>query len=424
MASFNLEALKRSGSKPAGTQDYGFLIDQLSIKQNQLESDGKLSSGDYDILESMAKKLYTNPGLTPDQRSSISVKISSYQSDKKINSFKDTSDIDKLNRDVKDANSKAKNLFITDPTKYLKANGAIEKAKLDKLTATIERVEASQGDATKYYDERDTTLLDYQNTLQALDDIEKKNPNTNYATYMVTNSYGEIVDMKVGKIGSVTGYIPTNGTYGGLPIYGKTNRVNELGKNVFTLGDQNFVEGKEVVATADGYANQKKLILEGMSTRGTAINKGKVEVDPTKLRAQNEIRREGWAEGDKGTIYQRGTDGNYTKYLNTDKAKLGLKDGDVLKLDSYKEQAILPYVATTTDAMANNVPPPMPPAPVAPTVGTTSPSMTSTTTPSITPKGTKNTGGAPTERSSQTASGVAGGMMGKVKSFFGGLFGK
>jgi len=417
MPYINAYKLKGSG----GTQDYGFLVDQLDIKKNQLEADGMLSPGDYAVLTDMARKLYTNPGLTPAQRSNVQVKISDYQSKSKLQTLKDTNDIQRLNRDVKDTKMTAKSLAVNNPAMFLKANADAEKAKIDRLTNMIDQTENAMGDATKYYDERDQAMLDYQDALQAQNDVETKNPQSNYATYMVTNSYGEVVDIKVGKVGTVSGYIPTNATYGGLQVYGKINLVNDSGKNVFSIGGQNFVEGKDIVTGPDGATSVKKLTLEGTSKGGgITVNAGKVEIATPTLRAQNEVRRGGWAEGQSGVLYQKGEDGNYTKYINQTKEQLGLKDGDLMKLGTSTEQSILPYATKTVDSMADNVPPPMPQAPV--TSSVTPP--TSTTTSTTTPKGRSNTGGAPTERAPETAQGVSGGVMSKVKGFFGSLFGK
>jgi hypothetical protein len=47
MANFDFSGI---GVKAKTSADYGFLVDKLDIKRNQLESDGKLSPGDYDLL--------------------------------------------------------------------------------------------------------------------------------------------------------------------------------------------------------------------------------------------------------------------------------------------------------------------------------------------------------------------------------------
>lgn len=420
MAYINAYKLKGAGG---GTQDYGFLVDQLEIRKNQLEADGNLSPGDYDLLTKMARQLYTNPGLTPAQRSNISVKISDYESQAKVKTIKDNGSVDRLNRDIKDTKMEAQSLTIGTPENFLRANAATEKIRVDKLQNEADRLDASFDDSSKVRDELDVARLDYLDALQALDDVQKKNPKSNYAAYAVTNSYGEVVSMEVKKVGTVSGYIPTNGTYGGLPLYGKINRVNESGKNVFSIGGQNFIEGKDIVTGPDGVSTVKKLTLEGSAKKGSniTVNVGTTEVGLPTLRSQNEVRRGGWAEGQNGTLYQRGEDGNYTKYVNQTKEQLGLKDGDAFRLSTTTEQSIAPYTMKTIDPVSDNVPPPMPPAPA-----TSTAAIPTETTPALAPasKGRPNTGGAPTERAPSDAQGLASRVTGGVKSFFGSLFGR
>jgi hypothetical protein len=430
MANFNLQALKRSGTPAASSSEgYNFLVDQIAIKRNQLEADGKLSPGDYKLLGDMAKGIYTNPSLSNNQRSNVAVQISDFESKSASEVINNTSDIDKLNRDVKETAMTAQSLVINNPELFLKTNADAVKAKIDRLDAIIDQKSSSFDHATKYQDERDEAMLDYLDALQALEDVETKNPETNYATYLITNSYGEVVDAKVGKIGSQSGYIPTNGSYGGLPIYGKINRINESGKNVFQLGNQKFIESQNIVSGPDGVSTQKKLLLEGTSNKGYATNAGYIDVDMTGIRSQNEIRRGGYALGVNGTIYKKELDGNYTKFVNTSPEKLGLRDGDLYRMSTSTEQSIIPFASNTVDDMA---PPPLKLDFNGPTGPWSEPAGMSTQpglggqqqAPEAQPKGRPNTGGAPEERSPESASGIAGKAIAGVKGFLGGLFGK
>lgn len=420
MANFDVSFLNKNLQKPSST-DYGFLIDQLDIKKNQLSADGKLSPGDYKILTTEARKIYAHPGLSDAQRSSIDVRISSYNSDSSTTELKDSQNLSKVDRDIKDGTSQVQMVYANNPEMFVMAKGDLIKSNIDEINSNIDNMESSGQDASAQYDKRDALMQEYSDTLYALNDIQTKNPNSNYGVYAVTSSRGEIVDLKIGKVGSTTGYLPTNGTYGGLPLYGKANRTNDAGKNVFTIGNQNFVEGQNLVSGPDGVSTLRKLVLEGTAKGGYSINAGNVEVTSptTPIKSQSVIPPGGWGEGSNGFLYQRSTDGNsYTKYVGTDKTKLGIKDGDVMRLPTYYEQSVLKDAIQTQD----NTPvisTPLPPTGTIPQVSTSTP----TTTPS-TPKGTSNTGGAPKVRSPQTTQGIAGSLIDKAKGFLGGLFGK
>ena len=204
MANFDVSFLNPK-LRGTSSQDYGFLVDQLDIKRNQLEADGKLSPGDYKLLTAEAQKIYAHPGLTPAQRSNIEVKISSYQSDSNKNLSKDANNISRINREIKDDMSKIGLRFSNQPTKFLEAQAAAYNAKIDSLSESINQLEAAGDDATEHYNELTTTLDDYNNTLQALDDVTNYKggsaPTSNYAAYVVTNSKGEVVDLKVDRVG-------------------------------------------------------------------------------------------------------------------------------------------------------------------------------------------------------------------------------
>ena len=139
------------------------------------------------------------------------------------------------------------------------------------------------------------------------------------------------------------------------------------------------------------------------------------------IKSQSVIAPGGWGEGSNGFLYKRSDDGNtYTKYIGTDKTKLGIKDGDVMRLPTYYEQSVLKDAVQTQDNTPT-IPTPMPVTGTTP-VASTSP-VTSTSTAPV-GKGTVNTGGAPEVRSPQTAQGIAGNLIDKAKGFLGGLFGK
>lgn len=404
--------------RKSSSQDYGFLVDNLSIKETQLGADGKLSPGDYDSLISDARALYAHPGLTPQQRSNIEVKIAQYNAAKQKDSLATNNDISRLNRDVKDDMAKIIQRYGNDPAKFLAAKSALLTAKIDQLSSSINQIETSGDDATAHRNELTTSLQDYQDVAQALEDVKKGGTGSNYATYLTTNSRGEIVDMDIARVGSKTGYMPTNGTYSGLPVYGKPNKFDN-GKPTFQFGNQNFVQSDTLTTSPDGVTQQKVLVAGGGGRGGITVNGGNVAIDPSQVRTQGALRPGSWAQGEKG-IYQVQPDGSYKKYINADKAKLGISDGDIISIPRSMEQGIIPQVKETIDS-SMPVPPPQPSVPqVAPA---TTPGAATSTQAAPTAGGSPKTP-APTVRAPQDASGTAAATSTPAKGFFARLFGQ
>lgn len=419
MANFDVSFLNPKMKKSSGaSKDYGFLIDSLAIKKNALESDGKLSPGDYDLLEAEAQKMYAHPGLTEAQRSNIEVQISSFRSDKAKNVIKDSGDIARINREVKDDLATATRLVANDPAKFLSARAMTLDAKIDRLSESIDLAEEAGDDASPYYNELTASLQEYNDTFAAIEDIESWDgasaPKSNYAAYVVTNKNGEVVDLKIDRVGGTTGYLETNGVYGGLPLYGKVNR-KEFGKNVFVLGSQTYQAADMVIPGPDGSLKPAMLFetnsIQGKKGGYTIAESGYVPVNLDGVRTQTAIRPGGWMEGDKGFLYQMQEDGSYKKYVNYDKEELGISDNDILRMPRSFEQGILGSVRETVDgSIAPEVP--------VPAVGTSTPMGVgmSTTTPTgaqvpAQSGGRPNTGGAPTERVGSRAMDVAGKAM-------------
>ena len=146
MAVFDVSFLNPNAKRGSG--GYGVLVDQLSILENQLESNGKLSAGDYDYLTSEAEKLRNHPSLTNDQRSNVDVKISAYKKGKQVSGLKDTQDIGRLNREMKDDFNKNSLLFENNPKVLLKANADALQAKLEMLTDSITSREGASDDSS------------------------------------------------------------------------------------------------------------------------------------------------------------------------------------------------------------------------------------------------------------------------------------
>ncbi len=427
MPSFDISFLNK-GTRKSNSQDYGFLVDQLDIKQSQLESDGKLSPGDYDLLRGEAQKIYSHPGLTPAQRSNIEVKLASYEKSKKVTTIKDTEDLGRLDREAQDDNTRATMLFANDPNKFLTAQAAVQKAKIDQLASSIDRLDTAGDDSSSYANSYNNALNDYNDTLQALDDIEQNDgtkPSSNYAAYVTTNARGEVVSMKVGRIGAQSGYLETNGIYGGLPLYGKVNK-KENGKNIFTIGAQTFSGNDVMVPGPDGTFTSAKLTSSDKqkTTRGgfTIGSAGYTPVDLTQVRAQGTVRPGGYVQGSKGFIYQMKDDGTYKKYVSTDKKTLGINDNDIISVPSSYEKNITRNVTETIDGSIP-IPAPIPSNPAPQVGGAPAPQQGNPGTTEIPMRPGLSRTPSPTQRAPQDASGVADQTKKGVGGFFSRLFG-
>ena len=426
MAVFDVSFLNPNAKRSGG--GYGILTDQLSILENSLEVDGKLSPGDYDRLVGEATRIRNHPGLTAEQRSNLDVKISAYGKGKKVSDLKDSSDIARLNREVQDTASTNSMLFANDPQKLLRSHADTLQAKLERLTDSINSFEGAGDDASDHVNEYNETLSRWQDSLQALSDTEAYKsgsaPTSGMAAYIKTNSRGEITGIEIDADGvSKQGYVETNGVYGGLRIYGKARKEGD--RKVFKLGDARFSAAD--ISTPDpsnplGFkANplvaESSLQVPGGAGSPSIARKGTVyNIDPTKLRVQGYVPANGWAEGDKGTLYQRQSDGKYKKYINADKSALGIDDGDILRVPRFMESSINSSVNETIDG-AGNIPLPTPSLP---------PTPTSSATPSPIPGslgGGEPRTPSPTERAPRTAGGIAGKALGAAKGFFKGIFG-
>lgn len=418
--SFANKKTKKSSS------NYGFLVDQLSIYESQLEADGKLSPGDFKALEKKAMEIYSHPGLSNDQRSNIQVKIASYKSQGTRKKLGEQQDISLLNRELDDESRKASMLLGNNPVNFLRAQVAAQSARVAQLAESINSLDAVGNDATSHLNEYNQALLDYQDSIEALDYVEKyqagSGPKSDYVAYLTTNSRGEIVDVKISREGSKSGYLETNGLYGGMKIYGKLNR-KENGKNVFVLGNTRFSGADVVIPGPDGTLKTNVLFDEknqkGKSGVFTSAVASYTDVDPTTLKTQSAIRTGGYAQGEKGFIYKKNEDGTYTKYVNSDPAKLGIEENDLIRIPRSLESSIIGNVTETVDSAIQPqlpVPTNFTPATVQPSVATTAPA---TTTPPVAGRSPA----APTERAPQSNQGIASRAMGAARGFLGRLFG-
>lgn len=439
MANFNFAGLSKSFK--SAPSDYSVLINSLDIKQKQLEADGKLSPGDYDVLTKMAQGLYAHPGLTTANRSQIQVKMAGYQSQKSQNTIADNANITRLNNEASDDNSQITMRFANDPKKFLQAKSASLAAKIDQLSESIDTLRNAGSDASSQQNELTKSLTEYQDTHQALADVESydgaSQPASDYAAYVITNAKGEIVDMKIDRVGGVSGYNETNGSYGGLPLYGKLNRKDESGNKIFKLGSQTFSAPDLVTPNADGTmkpsvlfdSSKQKSAGGGFSVAGS----GYTPVDLATVRPQGAVPTGGWVKGQKGVLYQANPDGSYKKFVNYNREALGIADNDIISVPQSMEQGIAKNANETHDGtqpltfptgsgvMPLNTSGAMP----EPDMKSAIQQMQAPAAAPATPTGPvgRPQSGAPVTRAPSTAGGIAGAALGAAKGFLGSIFG-
>ena len=429
MATFDVSFLNPKLQK-SSSQDYGFLTDQLTIKENSLAADGKLSPGDYDLLVAEGQKLYGHPGFTPAQRSNLSVKISSWQKSKKTSSLNDSQDITRLNNEVKDDGLKNSMLLANNPAVFMKATLASTKAKLNSLSESINNIQDAGGDASSHLLEYENTLNTYNDQLQASEDMTNYQaapsgkPSSAFAAYVTTNSKGEVTGVTIDKAGAKTGYAETNGMYGGLSIYGNAKIIN--GKQTFKFGDQTFSAANLLVPDPQNpgsFKNNKLVSESSQSALGAGRTKATagqyIDVTPSTIRSQSAIPTGTYALGSKGFIYQAKEDGSYKKMVNYTPQSLGIDPNDIPSIPKdYENNLIIPKVSETVDG-SNPINVPLPST----SINTGGPAVNQSTPQQTTSGGRPNTP-SPTVRAPQSSEGIASRALGAAKSFLGGLFGK
>jgi len=437
MPSFDFSGI---GKKPQASQDYGFLVDSLEILENKLASDGKMSPGDYKLLKQKAQQIYSNPGLTPAQRSNIDVKISRYDRDANTGVLRDTSDIARLNRDIENDKKGIVSAFGNDPMSVIRGNQALLEVKMFRLRNTVEDQERAGDDSSEAQMELMKTQNEWLDSNAALEFAQTykpgSGPSPDFVLDIETNTRGEIRDVKVSRSGdNRTGYLPTSATLGGFSVRGKVNSKisSQEGKNVFKIGDQTFSAANVLRPGADGRMKADTLVADSQQTalgsrgmtRGTSEY---LELTPANLRIQRSSDPGEYIQT-KDSIYKDLGDGRYERYVGATKDQLGIDDSDLL---TNLPEGILNTVRSNTVKTIDTGPGFMPsndvqfgtPKPAAPT----GPSLQNAfAIPDAASYGAQLTGSPktpqPTVRAPQTAGGVAKGPLQQAKSFLGSLFG-
>lgn len=425
MTVFNLSFLNKSATK---SKDYGYLVDQVSIKENQLASDGKLSQGDYDLLSEEIRNIYNHPGLTQDQRSNLDVKLSQYKESKSTSRLKDVQDISRLTRESEDDLRNATMYLGSDPQLLMEAVADSYDIKMSKLKDSIDQISNSGGDPSQHLAELEETYdkwEDVNNALSSTKNYKGGAPVSDISVYLTTNSKGEISDIKFGRVNEYSGYAETNGVYGGLKIYGKINR-KENGKDVFQLGGTKFSAEKKLIFDESTGSVQTSSVLQSERVGGGQMFSKGMQfdvIDPAALKIQRNISPGGYAIGKNGSIYEKLDNGAYRKYVNTQLGNLNVNENDVMKLPSYMEEGILNNVSETIDG--SKAFKPTVPAETVPGVSQGpvqfGPQQQSTSVSASSTPGRARSG-SPTSKAPAQSQGIAGRTIDAAKSFLGGFF--
>lgn len=377
------------------------ILDQLTIKENQLAADGNLSPGDYDLLISSARNLATHAGMTPSERSGLLVKISGWEKSKSTDAISHGSDITALNDNYNDDLTKNVRLFGGNPEVLMQANLAAVNAKLQQLSDSINALDAAGTDSSKQLNEYNQTLNSYLDMRQASIDVGKNTgsgkPTSNMAYFVSTNEKGEITDIKLDRAGTKTGYAPTNAIYGGLQVYGHANTDAVSGKKVFQFGNTKYSGADLSMPGPDGTFKPNTLTAEDQqsgnpNTFTTAPTSWK-PVDPAAVRVQSYVPDGGWAKGSNNIYYKNLGNGQYQKYVNADPKILGIDPTNSISIPKSMEASIARQATAPTVDGAG--PLSAPDLPGTPGLG----GFPTSTSPTSTPNGAPIAPGVPTSES-------------------------
>jgi len=431
MPSFDFSGI----SKKSSSQDYGFLVDSLEIMENRLASDGKLSPGDQKLLKQKAQQIYANPGLSNAQRSNIEVKISRYDRDAATTNLKDTSDLNRINRDIQNETKNVVSAVGNDPISVLTGKQALLEMKLFRLKEIAANEERAGDDSSATQLELSKTQNEWLDTNAALEFTKTYQPgsapSTDFVLDIETNSKGEIRDVQVSRSGdSKPGYLATSGVLSGFSIRGKVNSKisSQEGKNVFKLGNQTFSASSLLRPGADGTFKADTLVADSqqsaLGSRGLTRGSSEfLDLNPSDLRIQRSSNPGEYIQT-KDSIYKDLGNGKYERYVGATKEQLGIDDSDILSnLPDMILKTVRDNTVKTTDTTPAYTPPegvmygpPKPSSlPAAPEAAAPGPAAVEATGRSRTP--------SPTVRSPKSAPGIAEGLYQGAKSFLGGLFG-
>lgn len=330
-----------SFGKAPSASPYSHFTDSLSIAENQLKGDGNLSPGDNKYLADMARKVRNSPGLTPDQRSSLDVKISGYESGAKSKSISDANDLGKISRDYQDSISEVAAYHANDPATFIAGKGLALQNKISALYTAMNNMATSGADATQ-------ATLDYTSAVQDMQDLQDaaqivqsgKGADSRYSAYVTTDDQGNIIGMDISKDASRAGYAQTNATYGGFKVQGNVRKDNTGGSS-FLLAGKRFT-GNSVIYNPDGTTSSGILTDLGYGKSGTTV------IDPSQvtLNTGASVHPGTLLKGQNG-IYKKNPDGSFTKYVGFDQGNPQFADKQIQTIPSSLEQSVNNQVSDT-----------------------------------------------------------------------------
>lgn len=353
MAIFNMAGYARVGKGSGGGASTNNVWDtKLSIKESILKGDGNLGPGDYDELVKMAQQAATDPSLTASERNTFSAKVEAYKSQKNVSAINQANDISRLGREANDDTYTSVAMFGNDPQKFIESQVASSKAKINALADSANRLAESGADNSQQMEAYQKEVLNLSDLQQAESDINGYKgggqPGSKMVAYVTTTPDGQINNVQIGRVGSASGYLPTNGLYGGLQIYGKQNSQKgfQLGQELYTPAT--IADPMNPLGTGALLASDAKMDLgSGMSMPKIGSYK---DMDPATTMPQTQIPTGMYGRGSSGTLYKSLPDGTYVKFANTDPSLLGIKDnGDVMNLPRNVEDTVNMRVVSVYD---------------------------------------------------------------------------
>lgn len=356
VAFLNANLQKKSG----GGSGINILTDQLTILENQLKADGILTSGDYDLLMESAQKIMNTGGLTKSQKSDIQVKISTYESNKKVASLQRSEDIPAILRSIQNEGSEDVMTAGNDPQKFLQGRIASIQSALTGIQDIMERRVNAGDDVSQFMNEYNSLLQDYQNkslALQASQTWQDGNtdPIPGYAAFVKTNNRGEIIDVDYAPSGSKSGYSETTAMINGFQVFGSPN-VKSNGESKFILGSDIYSGVDYAIDPNTGMAKAGKLYAQSQQSGSSMFKKGTegfINYDPTKIATQGAVLRGDWAKTTDGTVYYRREDGGYDKHINAASDMPGRPPLDsMLTIPSIMRKSLDMYSDNTIDDSA------------------------------------------------------------------------
>lgn len=366
MPVLNVAFLNPNAAKKGGGSGVGILTDQLTILENQLAKDGNLTAGDYNLLIEKARSIQNMPGLTNDQRSNLSVKVSTYEREQSVANLNRAGDIERMNRTAQDESAQDVMMVGNNPAEFLNGRVASLQAKLNDLQEQIQFKGEAGDDTTPYDNEYRSALTEYQDAVDARDQASKYTDNgapiPGYAAYVKTNQRGEIIDVSYERYGNKSGYVETSGMINGFQVYGKVNYKSN-GRQFFTLGNELFAGSDALLPDPENPGSFKadRLTPTSQQTGGGGVKFGPSSFknfQPAEIPIQSYVPRNSWAKSADGTTsYFRREDGGYTKHLNMNRSMEGRPDpNDMLTLPKNFESSLTSASDDTVDESAPMIP--------------------------------------------------------------------